>query len=192
MFQKKKSCMLTALLAAVLLAGCSLGAGKEQSPYREDVSVHKLREEVADELDEDYWPNMDIPAEMLEEVYGVAPGLYEEAAAQMPMISANVDTLIIMKAKEGSEKEVEEALLSYQQYSQEDAVQYPSNIGKILASQVKTFGRYVCFVQLGGDISRLEEEASGDGNAAVINHCEQINAKALAEIEDTLLKKDKD
>lgn len=192
MFLKKKCCMLAAVLAAVLLAGCSPGAGVTQSPYREDVSVQKLREEVADELDEDYWPNMDIPAEMLEEVYGVAPDLYEEAAAQMPMISANVDTLIIMKAKEGSEKEVEEALLSYQQYSQEDAVQYPSNIGKILASQVKTFGRYVCFVQLGGDISRLEEEAEGDGNAAVINHCEQINAKALAEIEDTLLKKDKD
>lgn len=184
--------MIAALCVFMGLSGCGLNSGEADSPYRSDVPVKKLLEEVAEELEEDYWPDMDIPADMLEETYGIRQELYEEAAAQMPMISANVDTLIIIKANSESVKEVEDALLAYQKYAREDAMQYPANIGKIQASQVKSFGRYVCFVQLGGDTSHLERDAARDGDAAVMKHCEQINGKALAGIEDTLTKKDTD
>lgn len=178
-----------AVLMSVGLAGCTKGGGEAKSPYREDVSAADLLAAVAEELGEDYWPNMDIPETMLEETYGLSTELYEEAAAQMPMISANVDTLIIVKAKPGKEKEAEDALLAFQKYNREEALQYPSNLGKVQASQVKAFGPYVCFVQLGGDTSFLEQEASEEGDGAVIKHCEQINGKALDVIENMLIKK---
>ncbi len=181
---------MAAVLLALALSGCGKGAGNEaESPYREDVAAADLLDAVSQELGEDYWPNMEIPADMLEETYGLSRELYEEAAAQMPMISANVDTLIIVKAKPGKEKDVEDALLSFQKYNREEALQYPSNLGKVQASQVKTFGRYVCFVQLGGDTSQQEQDAAEDGDAAVIKHCEQINGKALDVMENMLTKK---
>ena len=58
------------------------------------------------------------------------------------------------------------------------------NLGKIQAAEVKRFGRYVCFVQLGGDIAEPSEES----DEAVIAHCREENARALAVFEDMLAK----
>lgn len=188
---KKKG--LTGVLLALCiaaLAGCG-SAGQDQtetegSGYRDDVATSDLQAAVADELGEDYWPDTDIPAEYLSEAYGVTEDLYEEASAQMPMISGNVDTLIIVKAKEGSEQKVEDALNAYKEYNTTEALQYPSNIGKVQAAQIKTFGRYVCFVQLGADMDGLADEGTEEGDAAAIKHCEQVNANALSVIEGML------
>ncbi len=180
-------------LAALLLsaAGCaktgeSSGAQTGNGGYREDAATADLQAAVQEALGDAYWPNMDIDAQMLEDLFGVPAELYEEFSGQMPMISANVDTLLIFKAAEGKEADLEAALNAYRDHNVNDAMQYPSNMGKVQASQIETFGRYVCFVQLGGDVTEVEESAE-DSDAAVIEHCEKENAKALEAIEELLI-----
>lgn len=176
----------------VLAAGCKStvpeGTKAESGGYRDDVATVDLQAAVADELGENYWPDADIPEEFLSETYGLTEDLYEEVSAQMPMISANVDTLIIVKAKEGSEQKVEEALNAYKEYNTTEALQYPMNMGKVQAAQIKAFGRYVCFVQLGADMDGLADEGTEEGDAAAIKHCEQVNANALSIIENMLMR----
>lgn len=191
------------LLAAgmlVLAAGCgkaaenngavteSGAASETETGYRDDVAVSDLQAAVAEELGENYWPDMDVPAELLGDMFGITDGMYEEIVAQTPMISANVDTLIIVKAKEDSIAQVEEALNAYKEYNTTEALQYPMNLGKVQAAQIRTYGRYVCFVQLGAEVPEADEGDSQDGDAAAIKHCEQENAKALNVIEEMLIK----
>lgn len=180
---------------AVMLAACGSAAqnggsdtAQESAGYRDDVAVADIQAAVAQELGENYWPNMDVPEELLEDTFGIGEEMYEEIVAQTPMISANVDTLVIVKAKEGSEQQVEDALNAYKEYNTTEALQYPMNMGKVQAAQIKAFGRYICFVQLGAQVPEADEEGSEDGDAAVIKHCEQENAKALDVIEKMLTK----
>lgn len=194
-----------ALLAgmAVLLTACGSAsqknenasggndAGQEteaQGGYRDDVATTDLQAAVAQELGDNYWPDMEVPAELLEDTFGVSADLYEEIFAQVPMISANVDTLVIVKAKEGSEAQVEQALQAYKEYNTTEALQYPMNMGKVQAAQIASYGRYVCFVQLGAEVPEAEDGSEEDGDAAAILHCEKENAKALAVIEEMLKK----
>ncbi len=192
-----------ALLAgfAVLLAACGDAAGKGETAdggngagqeasvsYRDDVATADLQEAVAQELGDNYWPNMEMPAELLEDTFGISAEMYEEITVQTPMISANVDTLIIVKAKEGSEAQVEQVLQDYKEYNTTEALQYPMNMGKVQAAQIATYGRYVCFVQLGAEIPETEGASEEESDAAAILHCEKENAKALAVIEEMLKK----
>ena len=133
-------------------------------------------------LGENYWPNTQIPAEMLEGTYGINADMYDEYLGEMPMISTNVDTLLIIKAKDGQVEAVETALNAYRDAQVEDTMQYPMNVGKVQASRIETFGNYVCFVQLGADTMELSEQ----GDEVVIEHCQQENEKALDAIEKTL------
>ncbi|MFI3213131.1 MAG: DUF4358 domain-containing protein [Eubacteriales bacterium] len=150
--------------------------------YRDDVHVMEIREAVAEELGENYYADAEIPAEFLELNVGITEYMYDEIIAEMPMISTNVDTLIIIKAKEEQLQDVEDALYAYQAVQQDDAMQYPANLGKIQASKISTYGNYVCFVQLGGDIT----DAMEAGDEAVIEQCEAENEKALKIIEEML------
>lgn len=182
----------------MMAAGCGKtnGGGQTAQPgqpgtesgWREDVDTSELANAVAAELLDSYWPDMDIPEDMLEETYGVKKELYEQVTAQMPMISANVDTLIIVKAKKGQEGALLQALQDYREHNVTQTMQYPANIGKVQAAQIKNFGRYVCFVQLGGDISeQTENDADVEASdAAVIEHCLNENGRALKVIEDKL------
>lgn len=193
--------LLLAAVMMVLAAGCGKAAGEngaatengaaaesEETGYRDDVAVTDLQAAVAQELGENYWPNMDVPTELLGDMFGITEEMYEEIVAQTPMISANVDTLVIVKAKEDSVAQVEDALNAYKEYNTTEALQYPMNLGKVQAAQIETYGRYVCFVQLGAEVPEADEDGSEDGDAAVIKHCEQENARALNVIEEMLIK----
>ncbi len=187
---KKMAAIL--LAAGLALSAAACGKGQQDSAaqegnaagYKDDVAVADIQAAVAQKLGDNYWPDMDVPAELLEDTYGIKEEMYEEILAQTPMISANVDTLVIVKAKEGSEKQVEDALLAYKEYNTTQALQYPMNLGKVQAAQVAVYGRYVCFVQLGAETPESDE----DGDGAAIKHCEQENAKALEAIEEILTK----
>lgn len=135
--------------------------------------MQNIKDAVIDALGEDYAPNMTIPAETLEGIYGISSEMYEDCLAEMPMISVNVDTLIVVKPAEGQKDKVEEALTNYQKDSQENLMNYPMNMGKIQASEVTTIGDYVVFVQLGGDTSAYESDED------IMKHCEEDNAKAI-------------
>ena len=57
-------------------------------------------------------------------------------------------------------------------------MQYPANVSKIQASRIATFGNFVCFVQLGADVTGILET----GEEAVIRHCQEQNEVALEAI----------
>ncbi len=182
---KKVVALLMILLSFAALTACgkkddSTSDGDNNDMTFKDVSMEDLKAAVVDVLGENYWPDMPADAEMLSQIYGVTSDMYEEYLAESPMISANVDTLIIIKAKEGKVSAVEEALGSYRDRMVNDTMQYPMNISKIQSSRIETFGNYVCFVQLGAETPEDEEEA--------ILHCQEENEKAIDAIRNALSK----
>lgn len=143
------------------------------------VDTTVVRQAVVDVLGDNYWPNTEISAEFLEE-FGLQADMYEVFYGEMPMISTNVDTLIVIQAKEGQLDAVEQVLENYRENLVNDAMQYPINRGKIQASRIESFGNCVCFVQLGADTINIYGE---DGNEeAVIKHCQEQNELALEAI----------
>lgn len=143
-----------------------------------------IKQAVVTAMGENYWPNTQIFPDMLEAMYGVTPDMYDDYMGEMPMISTNVDTLVIIKAKEDQVDAVADALNAYRQRMVADTMQYPMNIGKIQASRVEKFGNYVCFVQLGADTTVALES----GDEAVIQQCMEQNDLALGVIADNLPK----
>lgn len=144
--------------------------------------MESLKQAVVAVLGENYYPDSQIYPEILEANFGVSPDMYDDYMGEMPMISANVDTMIIIKAKEDKVDEVEEALNQYHQRIASDTMQYPMNVGKIQAAHVEKIGNYVCFVQLGGDTT----QASETGDEAVIQQCTEQNDLALVTITNNL------
>lgn len=128
---------------------------------------------IIEALGEDnYIPNvMPLEPEMLEMSFGITSDMYEDYLAEMPMMSAHVDTLLIIKAKDDKVEDVEAALNAYRDVKVNDTMQYPSNIGKVQASRIERIGNYVCFIQLGGDTMT----ASESGDEAVIEQCQHAN-----------------
>jgi len=146
-------------------------------PQQEQISELKnVRLALVEVLGENYWPNTEIPAEYLED-YGLTTDMYEDFYGEMPMISTNVDTVIVVQAKEGQVTAVEEVLNNYRDDLVNDTMQYPMNVGKIQASRIEIFGDFVCFVQLGADTTEFYGE-DGD-EEAVIKHCQEQNELAI-------------
>lgn len=141
------------------------------------VTVADIKQAVVDELGENYWPNAEMPAEFLEG-FGLTADMYDEFLGEMPMISTNADTLIVIKAKAGQVEAVEGVVNAYRENLVNDTMQYPINVGKIQASRIETFGNFVCFVQLGADVMDFMEQ----GDEAVIQHCQGQNELALEAI----------
>ena len=146
--------------------------------------MENIKKAVADALGENYWPNTAIPAEMLEGTFGITADMYDDYMAEMPMISTNVDTLIVVKPKEGQVQAVEDALNAYRNMMVEDTMQYPMNVGKIQASRIERIGDYVCFVQLGADVMDVLEQ----GDEAVIKHCQEQNELAIEVMSSAVVK----
>ena len=140
-----------------------------------------LKQAVVDALGADnYWPDMPMDAGMLETFYGIGPDMYEDYMAETPMVSNNVDTLIIVRAKEDQADAVEEALKAYREANINDTTQYPMNLGKIQASVVERIDNYVIFVRLGGWAVDAETEEES------IAQCQEANKLALDTIRNML------
>lgn len=140
--------------------------------------MEAVKKAVTDLLGEDYFPNMPLDPGMLEQVVGITSDMYEDYLAEMPMISANVDTLIVVKAAGGKAGTVEEALNAYREGQVSNTMQYPQNVGKIQASKVESTGDYVIFTMLGGDVSELLDQ----GDDEVIAHCQEVNDSVIQAI----------
>ncbi|MBE5865684.1 MAG: DUF4358 domain-containing protein [Lachnospiraceae bacterium] len=149
-------------------------APEEAGAWSEEMAG--LREAVVTELGTDYWPAMAIPAEILEANFGLTSDMYVDYMGEMPMMSAHVDTLLIVKAAEGQEEAVEQALQAYRDVQAENSMQYPMNLGKVQASVVERMDSYVVLALLGGDT--MDAEVQG-GEEAVIKKCQEHNERAL-------------
>lgn len=134
-----------------------------------------IRQAVVDALGENYWPDTRMDPETLEAFYGITPDMYDDYMAEMPMIGTNVDTLLIIRAKDDKVEAVEEALNTYRDAQVSNTMQYPMNVGKIQASRIQKYGNFVCFVQLGADTNTALEK----GDEAVIAQCQEQNELAL-------------
>ncbi len=146
-----------------------------------DVAMADLKTAVTDVLGENYWPQMALDAEMLSSMCGISADMYDDFLAEMPMMSAHIDTMIIIKAKDGQVEAVEEALNTYRDSLVENSL-YPSHVAKSQASRIEVFGNYVCFILLGGDTTSVEEQ----GDEAIITYCQEENEKALDAIRTAL------
>lgn len=144
--------------------------------------METIKTAVVDALGENYWPNSAMDAQVLEGLMGITADMYDDYMGEMPMISTNVDTLLIIKAKDDKVEDVEEALNAYRENLVNDTMQYPMNLGKIQASRIERIGNYVCFVQLGGDTTEISES----GEEAVITHCLEQNELAIEVIGQNL------
>lgn len=134
-----------------------------------------LKAAVTESLGENYWPDMALLPDMLEMSFGITSDMYEDYMAEMPMISANVDTLLIVRAKDDKVEAVREALEAYRDTQINDTMQYPMNLGKVQASRIETIGNYVIFAQLGADT----EKAAGEDDEAVIAYCQEVNGQVI-------------
>jgi hypothetical protein len=173
---------VVAVVCAAVMAVAMIGCGEKAPSYKNDVKTADLRQAVIDSLGENYWANMEVPADILEMLFGVKAEMCEEYIAYMPMMMTNVDTLVIVKAAEGQLEAVQTALTVYRDSKVNDTMQYPMNVGKTQASKLATYGNYVVFVQLGADTMELMDQ----GDEAVAAHCAKVNEDVLALIEGML------
>nr|WP_321152566.1 DUF4358 domain-containing protein [uncultured Acetatifactor sp.] len=144
--------------------------------------MEQLKAAAVEAAEGGYWPDMALQPDMLEMSFGITSDMYDDYMAEMPMMSAHVDTLLIVKAKEDKLETVQEIVEDYREAKVNDTMQYPMNLGKIQASQVETIGNYVVFVMLGGDTTDVEEQ----GDEAVVKTCQERNGKVIEAIRGQL------
>ena len=104
---------------------------------------------------------------------------------EVPMISANVDTLILVNPTEGNAENVLAALTEYKRYLVEESFQYPMNEARVQRAVVQQVGDYVCFSILGGAI----DDPSVYGfttDEEVADYYEQMNMNAIYAIQGYL------
>jgi len=166
------------------LGNTGMPGSKATGGYSEDITMTEIKEAVIDILGDNYWPDMKIDADSLEQIYGISSDMYDDYLAECPMNGTDVDTLIIIKAKNDQVDNVEKALNSYMETNISNSESYPQILGKTQAARIETFHNYVCFVQLGADTTA----ASDIGNEAVIDQCLEENERTLDAIEKALLR----
>ena len=187
---KKKSMALIAALivtvgglVAVSTTGCSQKnqSGTDAEMVQNSPEPDAVYEAVKAAYGENYLPNMRLTDEEIEVRYGISSDLYSSAIAEVPMISTQIDELVLIKANDEAARDtIEEALTAFQNVLKEDTFQYPANQLKIQASQVYVKGDYVCFIMLGVLDNETAQQAD---EGKVIEAYKAENEKAVKAIE---------
>ena len=157
--------------------------GKSVRINDEKVTLMQLKKNVEDELGEKYWPEIFMTDEELEEKTGITKEMYEEFLAQTQIINANIDMMIIIRAKEDYVGTIEQKLEDYRSRMIEENQKYPQNLSKAKASRMETVENYICFVQLGADTSVVADK----GEDEIIAYCQEDNERAIDILEKTIL-----
>ncbi|MBD5444913.1 MAG: DUF4358 domain-containing protein, partial [Lachnospiraceae bacterium] len=147
------------------------------------VTLMQLKKNVETELGEKYWPEIFMTDEELKEKTGITKDMYEEFLAQTQIIDANIDMMIIIRAKEDYIGTIEQKLEDYRNRMIEENQKYPQNLGKAKASRMETVENYICFVQLGADTSVVADK----GEDEIIAYCQEDNERAIDILEKTIL-----
>ena len=142
----------------------------------ESNNILDLKSMIIDTIGEqNYYPDMAVEAEQLEEIFGITSEMYSDFLGEVCQDGTNVDTLLIIEAKDDKVEAVQEAMFAYRDAKEKATLEDSRNIGKVRASRIETNGNYVSFVQLGGDVTA----ALTSGEDAVIEQCLQINELVL-------------
>ena len=142
-------------------------------------NVQKAVDIVKEQYDGVYLPNMPLDATMFESMFGLTSDMYEGFHAEVPMISAQIDTFVVVEPKEGMEDSVVEALESYRTYQVENAMQYPTNALKVPATKVYAKNGLVYYISLFGyetAVDAPEDEVVTQAEASVASVVAIIDA----------------
>lgn len=154
-----------------------------ESNSKNFMTLKEINEEVKNLLAENYYPDIDISSAEIKRRTGMSEDMYIECLAREQEAGEQIDTLIIVHAKEDSVGLAESALENYRDGMIKRFENHPLNLAKAEASRVETIKNYVCFVQLGADLSQM----TGEKKEALINHCLDENERALHVIEKAIL-----
>ena len=147
------------------------------------VALSRIKDSVKELLGEQYWPEVDLSKEELEDKTGITEDMYVDFLAQKQSLDAHIDTMIIIHAKEAHVGDVETALENYRSEIIRQSSNHPQNLCKAKASRMETIEDYICFVQLGADTTIVADK----GEDAVIAYCQEENERALYVIEKEIL-----
>ena len=184
---KEIDIMKKKLLAMMLAAGCALGAvpaatvartpvAVEAATKKKAPSISKVYTAVKNAYGSDYRPTVRLKKDEIKTRFGISSSWYTSAIAEVPMISAHVDTLVIVRAKNAdSKKKIKAALTKYRKSQIEDTHQYPMNLLKLQGSKVYVKGDYVCFFMLG----TLDSKQENQEESKVIAAYKNLNNKAV-------------
>lgn len=181
-----KKIILKVLLSELfisILTGCGNNMPTDELVNKGFLTIMQLRDKVEEELGEKYWPDVFLSEKGLEEETGITQDMYVEFLAQQQVIEANIDTMIIIHAKEDYVGTIEQKLEDYRNRIIEENKKYPQNLGKAKASRMETVEDYICFVQLGGDTGAVADK----GEAEIIAYCQEDNERAIDVLEKALL-----
>lgn len=149
------------------------------SKYKIVGPMDDLKDAVREILGENYWPDTLLSAEELAERTGISSNMYEDYLAEYQHTEAGIDMMILIKANEGDVENVENFLNQYRDTLLKIYEQQPQNKSKVFASRIEVIDTYICYVQLGADLTSFKEEE----NDQMIAHCQQENERALDIIE---------
>ncbi|MCI8515090.1 MAG: DUF4358 domain-containing protein [Lachnospiraceae bacterium] len=155
---RKKTIVCLMAVFCLLLSACG---GKDDKGSKADVPVADILAAVKEAYGEDYLPEEALTEETLTQYFGLDMAWVEEYAAEVPLISAHPDRVVIVKATEGNADAVEEALRAVQENAVNDTMMYPMNVAKIQAGVIVRHEDYVAYFLLGApDVnSETEEDA---------------------------------
>lgn len=111
-------------------------------------TLSQITKAVKKAYGDSYLPSQKIDKTTLAEVYGIKKNMYDDVFAEGPMLSFQIDTFIVVKAKSGKAKTVKNALEKYKKSLISQSVQYPMNAAKLPAIQIYQFDNYVFFSML--------------------------------------------
>ena len=109
--------------------------------------------------------------------------MYDDFLAEYQRAEAGIDMIILIKAKENEVETVEKYLNEYRDVLLNIYEQQPQNEAKVFASRIEVIDNYVCYIQLGADITSLVKE----GKDAMVAYCQQENERALDILEKRIL-----
>jgi len=121
--------------------------------------LQQLYAEVKNTYGEHYYPTHKLSPTELEETFGISTDLYSEFIADTSSKEDAPDMLVIIKALEGKEQEVEDKLNAHRETLLNDT-KWEGSREKIEASRVYRNGAYVFYVML-GDVT--DDALSGEG-----------------------------
>ena len=151
----------------------------------------KMRNEIVKGYGNTYYPNVKVHQDeayletYLKDVLKMDAAWVDDIIIEVPMISANADTLILVDPSEGNAENVLKALQDYKTYLAEEALQYPMNEARVKTAAVAQVGDYVCFSILGGAVDNPEEWGiTNDEELAA--YYERMNMNAIYSLQSYL------
>lgn len=154
-----------------------------ESKYSIVTPMMELKNAVVEIIGNNYWPDALLSEEELAERTGISSNMYENFMAEYQHSEAGIDMMIIIEAKEDSLAEVERYLNEYREVLLNIYENQPQNKAKVFASRIEVIDNYICYVQLGANITNLERL----GEDKMVEHCQQENERAIDIIEKRIL-----